>query len=222
MDDPRVKSVRAIKENFRARENASSSAPHREWSLTKEAFDKLLARMDADVELAGEKYLLTRRNLFRFFEGRGCRFAEEHADETINRVARRLAEGQEIHNLNGYLYGVARLVLLEVLGNREKEQKAVKEMSLQIVRPDPDETDETDQRLDCLTRCLNKLPDRGRELIVEYYQCEKGSKIENRQRLAAGLGIPLNALRSRAVRLREKLEACMSGCMRKKGASAAV
>lgn len=216
-----MKSVRAIKENFGARENASSSAPHREWSLTKEAFDKLLARMDADVELAGEKYLLARRNLVRFFEGRCCRFAEEHADETINRVARRLAEGQEIHNLNGYLYGVARLVLLEVLGNREKEQQALKEMSLRIVRPDPDETDETDQRFDCLTRCLNKLPDRGRELIVEYYQCEKGSKIENRQRLAAGLGIPLNALRSRAVRLREKLEACMSGCMRKKGASAA-
>ena len=217
MEDPEVKSARAIKEKLQASEDAPSGhgAVRREWSLTKEAFDKLLARMDADAELAGEKYLLARRNLVRFFEGRGCGFAEEHADETINRVARRLDEGQEIHNLNGYLYGVARLVLLEVLGEREKEQKALREMSLRIVRPDPAESDETGQRLDCLTRCLNKLPDDGRELIVEYYQGEKRSKIENRQKLAESLRIPLYALRSRAVRLREKLEACMSACLRK-------
>ncbi|MCA1850051.1 MAG: hypothetical protein LC672_03080 [Acidobacteria bacterium] len=218
-----MKSARAFKENSQAREDASSGhgGPRREWSLTKEAFDKLLARMDPDAELAGEKYLLARRNLVRFFEGRSSGSAEEHADETINRVARRLDEGQEIHNLNGYLYGVARLVLLEVLGEREKEQKALREMSLRIVRSDPVETDETGQRLDCLTRCLNKLPDDGRELIVEYYEGEKRSKIENRQRLAEGLGIPLHALRSRAVRLREKLEACVSDCLRKKGATAA-
>ncbi len=72
-----------------------------------------------------------------------------------------------------------------------------------------------EQRSDCLTHCLGKLPDEGRDLIVRYYQGEKGSKIENRRQLAEDMGIPLQALRSRAVRLREKLETCMSVCMRK-------
>ena len=185
----------------------------RDWRLTQQAFDKLLARLDSGEEPAGERYLRARRTLVRYFESRRSRVAEEQADETINRVARRLDEGAEIQNFNAYLYGVARLVLLEAVEDRERERQALKEVPLRLVRPDPVERDETERRLECLGKCLAKLPDDGRTLIVQYYQGEQRSKIANRQRLADALGIPLQALRSRALRLREKLEACVSACL---------
>src|SRR5436305_1633088 len=91
----------------------AAPAPRHKWALTQEAFDRLLAALGEDRQSAGEKYLEIRSNLLRFFEWRGCPFPEDHADETMNRVAKRLAEGEEIRNPSGYCTGVARLLLLE-------------------------------------------------------------------------------------------------------------
>src|SRR5438128_9619122 len=86
-----------------------------EPALTADAFTKLLDRLGADRQRAGEKYEDLRRTLTRFFEWRGAPFPEEHADETFNRVARKLGEGVQIKNVGGYCYEVARLVHLEAL-----------------------------------------------------------------------------------------------------------
>src|SRR3989442_16018156 len=84
-----------------------------EPALTADAFTKLLDRLGADRQRAGEKYEDLRRTLIRFFEWRGAPFPEEHADESFNRVARKLGEGLEIKNIGGYCYQVARLGFLE-------------------------------------------------------------------------------------------------------------
>src|SRR5215831_16309091 len=83
-------------------------------TLTAEAFTKLLACLDPERERAGEKYEDLRRTLIKYFEWRGAPFPEDHADETLNRVARKLNEGVEVRNVNGYSYEVARRVCLEV------------------------------------------------------------------------------------------------------------
>ena len=67
-----------------------------EAGLTTDTFTRLLNSLDEDRERAGEKYEELRRTLIRFFEWRGAPFPEEHADEALNRVARRLGEGVEI------------------------------------------------------------------------------------------------------------------------------
>ena len=74
-----------------------------------------------DRESGSEKYLEIRSNLTRFFEWRGCSFPEDHADETINRIAKKVAEGEEILNPSGYAMGVARLLLLEILKSRQRD-----------------------------------------------------------------------------------------------------
>ncbi len=202
----------------RRSDNGQSFEPAQKmrWSLTKQAFDTLLRALDPHPERAGEVYLQIRRNLVRFFEGRGCPLAEDHADEVINRVARKLEAGAEIRDFNSYVYGVARMLMLEILKEREKEQRAINELpALQLVRPDVDEIEEKERRLACLARCLEKLPIESRELIVQYYQGDGRAKIENRQRLAEQLNVPLQALRSRAVRLREKLESCLISCQKR-------
>jgi hypothetical protein len=46
--------------------------------LTADTFTRLLHRLDADRERAGEKYEDLRRTLIRFFEWRGAPYPEEH------------------------------------------------------------------------------------------------------------------------------------------------
>lgn len=195
--------------------NSESVSPRLKWSLTKEAFDRLLLALDGDSEEAGQKYNLLLRNLVRYFEGRGCQSAEDHADEAVNRIAKRLGEGEDVRDINGYAYGVARLLLLEIAKDRARQETAFKELSSSDSIEHPPASDE-DERLECLNHCLAQLPDENRRLIIGYYDGDHRARILSRQRLADSLGIPNQALRSRAVRLREKLETCLSACAKKK------
>ena len=186
------------------------AVPRQKWALNQEAFDKLLVAFEVDRDTAGRKYLEIRNNLTRFFEWRGCSFPEDHADETINRMAKRVFEGEAILNHSGYAMGVARLLLLEINKGRQREQSALAEIG---AAPDvyvPEVDDES--RLTCLRSCLQTLSPDNRELILQYYQGEKGEKIENRKKLLDRLGIPVNTLRMRALRLRERLQACVEEC----------
>jgi DNA-directed RNA polymerase specialized sigma24 family protein len=201
--------------------NAESSAselrpaapPRRRWALTQEAFDKLLATLGPDRESAGSKYLEVRSNLIRFFEWRGCAFPEDHADETINRVAKRVAEGEEIRNPTSYFLGAARMLLLEIHKERAKERQALSELA--NAETASYEFEELEPRVECLERCLASLSTENRELILQYYHGEKGEKIETRKRLSERFGMQINALRMRAVRLRERLLLCVSDCLKK-------
>jgi DNA-directed RNA polymerase specialized sigma24 family protein len=182
-----------------------------EWVLTKGAFDKLLACLADDPELAGEKYEELRRMLVKIFEWRGALFPEDCADETLNRVARRIDEGVEIRDIGGYAYGVARLVLLETTKAPDTRRVALDDFM--ATAPLVESTEEKIE-LACFEECLQQLPSDSREIIVQYYSEEKRAKINRRKELAARLGIPLNALRSRAQRTRDKLELCIIRCLR--------
>ena len=182
------------------------------WVLTQAAFDRLLACLDTDRDAAGRKYVEVRSNLMRFFEWRGCAFPEDHADETINRVAKRVSEGEEIRNPAGYFLGVGRLVLLEVYKEREKQQLALSELA--YTSDEQQHIDNLEPRAECLKRCLEGHTPDNRELILQYYQGEKAAKIENRRKLSARLKTPLNTLRMRALRLRERLQLCVTDCLK--------
>lgn len=72
---------------------------------------------------------------------------------------------------------------------------------------------EQEQRLECLERCLESLPEDARRMILLYYRDEKGARIRTRQLLAEELGIPMHALRLRASRVRAKLDTCINRCL---------
>ncbi|MBI3950500.1 MAG: sigma-70 family RNA polymerase sigma factor [Acidobacteria bacterium] len=187
-----------------------SPTPKKEWILTQGAFDKLLVCLDPDRERAGEVYETVRRKLMKFFECRGCLFPEDYTDETIDRVVRKIDEGEELHKPSSYFYSVARMVFMESLREQEKERAALEHQPPRPAPADPDESD----RLQCLNRCIQSLSPESHELVIRYYQGEKGVKIENRQRLAERLKIPVNALRIRACRLRKGLEVCVDHCLK--------
>jgi DNA-directed RNA polymerase specialized sigma24 family protein len=189
----------------------SETGPRRVgWQLSGPALERFLRALDPDAEAGAERYEVLRSKLTRFFEWRGCAFPEDHADETINRVIRKLDEGGEIRDPGAYCYGVARLVLLEAVKRQGRQQDALHEYQRTI--PDPDE-DDAEGRLACLRRCLDSLPVAHRDLVREYYRADGPERPAVRQRLADTLGIGINALRIRAFRLTDKLHACMTGCL---------
>lgn len=196
---------------------SSLATRKKDWVLTKEAFDHLLASLDADRELAGQKYESVRRKLIEFFEARGSYSPASDVDETINRVARRLDEGEIIQDFNGYFYGVARLLLKENLRARDKEPIALDLAPSPIVLPHDEEQaqrhKEGELQLECFELCLSKLSAPHRLLIVEYYREEQGVKIERRKRQAEALNMSLNALRLRACRIRAQLGDCIMSCL---------
>jgi RNA polymerase sigma factor (sigma-70 family) len=190
------------------------SVPKSEWTLSAEALAGFLACLDPDSDRAGEKYESLRLTLMKFFDWRGAHFPEECADETINRVIRKIAEGQSVRDIPTYCHGVARLVLLESLKGPESKRTDFEELPpTALVAHKPEERDE---RQDCFEQCLKELPIENRRLILQYYLDEKRDKINRRLEMAERLGIPLNALRSRAQRIRNRLEECVNGCLKKK------
>ena len=106
-----------------------------------------------------------------------------------------------------YASGVARLVVKEALRSQAREYSGAIEMAAPVADEVADES-----VYECLEECLRRLEPDQRELILQSYQGTASKRIRNRQKLAGQLGISLNSLRNRALRLREKLELCMRGC----------
>jgi DNA-directed RNA polymerase specialized sigma24 family protein len=180
------------------------------WTLTAEALAKLLEHFSANREEAGRQYNLMVLKLTRYFEWRSRPAPEELAEETISRVARRIDEGENVTNLHGYFFSVARLVFMESV--REDSTVPLDEIP-ELPADEVCVDEEEDERLSCLDRCLDQLPVESRSLILKYYHDEKRAKIDYRKQLANALGIPLNALRIRAHRIRIALEKCVSECL---------
>lgn len=188
---------------------------NRSADLREQTFRRLLAWLDQGVDTNGQSYLAIRERLLGYFDRKNCLKADELADETLNRVARRLDEeggNIETETPAKYCYIVARFVFMEYLRANEKEIAALDNVSHQANAISREDHDRKEKLLECLDRCTAKLELSHRELIFGYYVGEQRVKIENRRSLAQTLGITVNALSIRACRIRDKLESCVKEC----------
>ena len=193
-----------------------------EWVLNSEAFQRFLDWLDAGDGSPGERYLEMRRRLVDYFERKRCVGSDDLADETLNRVARRLEEEGSIEGSGPaqYCYIVAKYVFLEYLRRGERSAVPFDENPapgttppvLQLAGEEEPEGEDSARRFKCLESCLEKLPLADRSLILSYYNGERGAKIEQRRALAERHGLTPNALSIRTCRIRIKLEACVSRC----------
>jgi DNA-directed RNA polymerase specialized sigma24 family protein len=183
------------------------NAIRQKWQLTREGLDKFLVALSPERDEAARIYEALRGKLISYFDWRNCPMPEDHADEVLNRLIRKIDQGEPISDPSTYVFGIARMVLLEISRAALKERTALSEL-----RPVPVEADDetTQHRIVSLRECLSSLSDKDRKLITLYYENEGGaSKILMRKQLARSLDLELNALRIRACRLRERLEQCM-------------
>jgi DNA-directed RNA polymerase specialized sigma24 family protein len=182
-------------------------------------FDLLLDALDPDRDRAGRHYSRLHQRLVKFFEWHCSHHPDEQADEVIDRLTRRLAEGNRIESLEAYAHGVARLLLREAHRAAAREEAARAQLRwaasqalrAAAARPRVDDGDRREQA--CFDHCLAALTPHSREIILGYYAGERRIKIEGRRDLAARLGADLNALRVRAHRIRARLEGCVSTCL---------
>jgi DNA-directed RNA polymerase specialized sigma24 family protein len=190
-------------------------------SIDHKAFRKFLDWLDLGTDSNGEKYLEIRRRLVRYFDWKNCTSPDELADETLNRVARRLSEEGEIKGVTPahYCYLVARFVFLEYQRRPDRSYVSMEVLPvLPAVLPTApgssglDAAELQEKRMMCLDRCLQTLQSGQRELIMEYYRGDRGARIEHRSSLAARLGVTANALSIRACRIRTMLERCVKAC----------
>jgi DNA-directed RNA polymerase specialized sigma24 family protein len=183
--------------------------------LNPEQFDVLLRQLGPDRDLAGTRYEQLRRRLVTVLTYRGCTHAEEVADETMDRVARRLSEipsGTEIDDPTRFVFGVAWNVAREWI----RRQRTVP------LRDGWDPADPTESEVaapegelghGCLDRCLRCLPPQDKEVVLTYYQEEGLAKIRHRAMVARQLRISPNALRLRIHRLTLRLRECVFHCV---------
>jgi DNA-directed RNA polymerase specialized sigma24 family protein len=200
--------------------SASKLEGKKHWTLTPKAFEGLLNWLDSGVNSEGEKYLEMRRRLVAYFDRKGCQTSNDLADETLNRVARRLEEENlvQAETPPKYCYIVARFVFLESLRNAERHNARLDDIGPRHHSDERDAPGFEDQKqvkekmLICLEECTEKLEPVNREIIIRYYKGSARSKIEGRRALAQELGISVNALSIRACRIRDRLEACVKEC----------
>jgi len=179
-----------------------------------ERFDDLLAWLNPDRELASSTYLNLRNSLLRIFAWNRCADPEGMTDETFDRVARQVPKLRETFKGNPrlFFYGVANNLIKEY---RKKVNSHIPIEGIDLAEDPPQEVeDETaERRRECLSRCLRKLPEEKRELILTYYAKEKQAKIIHRAEMARQLGVSIEALRVRMLRIRGALEDCIEQCL---------
>ena len=168
------------------------------------AFDRLLTALHADRESAGTAYERLRERTAGLLRWWGAIDAEELADLTLDRVARKLDEGATISegSFGAYVRGVARMIFYE---SRRRPQIQPGDAAYLAPPPstDPD-------LLNCLESCLGALDPDDRSTVLRYYA--DGKLSEGRRQLAEDLGLTMTALRIRAHRLRVQLERCVVAC----------
>lgn len=191
---------------------------NKEWVLTREAFDQLLMWLDADREKAAFMYEAIRCRLIEIFNARRCSEAEDLADETINRVTLKVTQIRQTYTGNPalYFYAVAKKIYLE----RTTRNVAVKvsiEDATELRAPSliSDDAEKAEREDECLTRCLAKLSESNRDLILNYYRPGDNARARKNE-LARKMGATANALRIRAHRIRATLKQCVEMCLRQR------
>jgi DNA-directed RNA polymerase specialized sigma24 family protein len=174
--------------------------------VTREKFASFLEWLNPDPELAGEEYERWRFRLCLFFSQRHCTFADELADETINRVILKSSE-EQIENKIAYCYGVARNVYRESL-RKERTHLDIEEVT--IAAPAPEEQSFSGE---CLDQCLGKLSPESQSLLLDYFSVAKLAKIQLHRQISERLEMTQTALRMRVMRTKQKLKICVQECM---------
>lgn len=182
-----------------------------DWTIDGGDFERLLGLLAADRDVAALRFVTVWRNLVRTFASRRCHEAEDVADETMFRVARK---ARSLEKFEGdfalYIYRVGSFIYRE--WRRRNAQAPPHDPP-----PPPEPPDE--ESLDCLDQCLDALDADDREIAIEYYRFSKRERIDNRKRLGERFRLSPNALRIRALKLRAQLKGCVERCLGRAGAA---
>ncbi|MGC9198938.1 MAG: RNA polymerase sigma factor [Acidobacteriaceae bacterium] len=185
------------------------SGPPTRWTLDQRSLNHLLNALHPDRDQACQIYQALRERLTRFFLWNHAATPEELADETLDRLARRLSQPEmEVLDPLKFAAGIARLLLKEHLRHKDRQEQALAIMAQSSFNSEQRQLESAlqEERVAILEECLQTIPAPNRTLFERYFSSQGHQQIQHRQRLAQELGISLNALRNRVMRIRAELE----------------
>src|SRR5262245_48226162 len=125
-----------------------------------DSFNLFLSWLHPDLDLAAEEYEKLRQRLIIIFNNRGCAASEDLADETFNRVARRLPA--MIDSYEGkpapYIYKTAQHVYLDYV------RKVWEPLPPDLANPSQSEIHDDEVTYQCLDLCVQQLSSNHRKL----------------------------------------------------------
>ena len=164
------------------------------------------------LEQRAKRYLEIQSRLAKLFAWRGCYEGDELARIALDRARMKWAETRDavgpssMHKPNpvGFVCSFVRFVFLEWIAKQAPIE----------VPPIENRSWEDEIRVSCLDSCMAALlTPAERELLLEYYHDEKGTKIDHRKKIAEAHNIIANALRIECHRLRRRLRECIVHCV---------
>lgn len=183
-------------------------------NLTQEEFDDLLLWFSSDRDEAGKAYLRVREGLIKYFRIKGCHDSQVLADETINRLARKLKTMDMSRGLkhSTYFYGFAKNIFLEYLAEMRKTPMQLEPQHIAIEDLAAD-GEGNEARLECLDKCMAELKPEDSKMMIGYFAKDKSEKIEARRLLAGQLNISMGNLHIKVYRLKNALRECLETCL---------
>ena len=168
-------------------------------------FNRLLSRLEPDMEDATARYKQLRTKLIKFFAWRRCQDPEGLADETISRTAKNLGKGEDIRSETpySYIYAIGKNVYREY-------RRGIKKADTISIRLLESRQAPNEDREDCRGYCLKNLSLDKQKLLREYYLGEKSREV-----LAQSLNLSINALRLKVHRLKSELKSCYEDCVKR-------
>lgn len=179
--------------------------------LTQDDFNRFLMALDPERDRAGAKYEQMRISLIKFFAWRGVVDPEELADEAISRLVQKIETLDVNYDINRYVYVIAAKIFREYRRHVAVESRFVFDET-RLVENEVDNA--LEKKHECLDRCLKELPPESRDLILRYYEKERGAKIDHRKLLAQQFGLTTNSLRVKVHRIRSQLNLCIESCLK--------
>ena len=149
-------------------ESGLTTQSRTKWSSSEESFARFLTWLADGRSADGQEYLNLRSRLVAYFERKGCLSADDLADETLERVNRRLDEaGQiEVETPAKFCYITAKFVFLEYLRTAKRKESSIDAADLERIKDTDDRKDES-ERKEKLEKYQDKL--RGKKTSLADY-----------------------------------------------------
>lgn len=181
------------------------TATHRQ--VTPESFAVLLAALGYTPQESAAHYEGLRSKLIFFFMRRSLQSPDDLADEALDRLTYRLSEGVEIVSIDAFALGIARHIAQEQTARMKQIQTVDADYLANVPAPEP--TQDREEEIVCMERCLKELPAEEADLLRKYYLADGSSLIFLRKQLAEDLGVSPTTLRQRVFLARQHLHACV-------------
>jgi hypothetical protein len=200
--------------------------PNQDLEASEKVSRQFLDWLDEGTNSNGQRYVDVRRRLELFFDRKNCVEPGELADETLNRVAKKLEASGELTDVGPlqYCYINAKYVFLETLSAQKRApfhrplngSNPTNAAGLSGTSSQTDAAPESKAKVAArLNECFKSFSSADRDLFVDYYRGKQPEKGARRAALAIKLGLTANALSIRACRIRQKLETCVQARLKK-------